>query len=1088
MFVTARNGASVGLTAVDLAGRPVADVPIAVSLFREEWVATRRPENPFFVQWERKETPAGEWTVRSAATEMPLTIPLSAGGKFIVRATARDASGRATRTDLFFYATGPGRTPWRSEENRIDLTPERQTWKPGEHARILIQSPWERATALLTVEREGVLRHRRFEITSTQDTVDVPVTEADVPNVFVSVVLVKGRTATELAADGTDGGRPSFRVGYTQLTIDDASKRLRVEVSADREDYRPRQPARVNVKVAGADGAAVSGEVTLWAMDYGLLSLTGYTTPDVVKAIYAPKPLQVTSEDNRQRLISRQILMAQGVVGGVAGGIPAPSPLPAGAGGGGRGGGGGFAARSSTIDGLMQGPLMESVSEGSVGEAAPDVRQDFRPLVFWLGSTTTGADGTASTTVTLPDSLTTYRIMAVAGDSRSRFGFGEREIRVNKPLNLLAAFPRFLSKGDRAAFGAVVTNASRTAGQATVTIASLDPATLTFAGPVTRTFPLAAGASEPVRFDALAGASGGARVRVTVRLGADTDAFEMPLVVTAPMRLETVAAYGDTVATATERLALPAGIVPDAGGLRVELASTALVGLGESARYLTEYPYECAEQRASRALALLLSADIGGAFQLSGLKPDAYRSEGVAALNSLYGYQCGDGGFSLWPGSCSATSPYLTAYILHVLHVAEGLKVPIDRDSSVNRALNYLQTHLRQPPPEVQWYPVWGASQAYAVKVLAEFGRPPAQDIARLAGVADRLPVFALSYLADAMSAARDRGPRYQDVTRRLANALRIDADRAHVEEVDDAGLVWLWNTNVRATAVVLDGFARRGDDATLVAPLVRWLVAARTNGRWGTTHENATALEALVSYYRAFEGEVPQMTASVRVGSSTAGAATFAGRSTVAQRVDVPMRDLVRQVTSATAPALTIAKTGTGRVHYTARVQYLAPEPPEAVDRGVRVERRYAPFVPDAERPAATTYNAGDLVRVTVTIHLRGEGRYLALTDPLPAGLEPLDGWFQTTASDLARQSTRTTGSGGDWRALWRRGTFDHIEKHDDRVVAFATRLGSGKHEFSYLARATTPGTFTAAGARVEAMYAPEMTGRSAAGRVEIR
>ena len=133
------------------------------------------------------------------------------------------------------------------------------------------------------------------------------------------------------------------------------------------------------------------------------------------------------------------------------------------------------------------------------------------------------------------------------------------------------------------------------------------------------------------------------------------------------------------------------------------------------------------------------------------------------------------------------------------------------------------------------------------------------------------------------------------------------------------------------------------------------------------------------------------------------------------------------------------------------------------------------------------TSFQTDDLIRVTVRVTLRGEGRYLALTDPLPAGLEPLEGWFATTASDLAAQATRTN-TNADWRSIWRRGTFDHVDKYYDRVVAFATRLGSGRQEFLYLARATTAGTFTAAGARVEAMYAPELTGRSAATTVTIK
>ena len=79
-------------------------------------------------------------------------------------------------------------------------------------------------------------------------------------------------------------------------------------------------------------------------------------------------------------------------------------------------------------------------------------------LAFWLGSVTTDARGHASTDVKLPESLTTYRIMAVAGDKASRFGSGESEIRINKPVVLKAAFPRFLTRGDKAFFGSVVTS------------------------------------------------------------------------------------------------------------------------------------------------------------------------------------------------------------------------------------------------------------------------------------------------------------------------------------------------------------------------------------------------------------------------------------------------------------------------------------------------------------------------------------------------------------------------------------------------------------------------------------------------------
>ena len=181
------------------------------------------------------------------------------------------------------------------------------------------------------------------------------------------------------------------------------------------------------------------------------------------------------------------------------------------------------------------------------------------------------------------------------------------------------------------------------------------------------------------------------------------------------------------------------------------------------------------------------------------------------------------------------------------------------------------------------------------------------------------------------------------------------------------------------------------------------------------------------------------------------------------------------------------MSRTGTGRLFYTARLQYASLTPPAAIDRGLRIERRYQRYSPDALGPAATGFADGDLVRVTLTITLPHEGRFLAFTDPVPAGFEPVDGTLKTTAADLGAVAT-TQSSATDRFAWWRRGGFDHVEKHDDKVMAFATRLGAGRHEFTYLVRATTAGTFSAPGAFGEAMYAPEITGRSAAQTVAVK
>jgi hypothetical protein len=1038
-FANVEQGTSVDVVAVDRDGNTVAGVDVRLRLIRIQWNSVRRAEGSGFYTWEteRLELPAGEWTVTTGADPVVLQVPLPEGGSYQLRAEASDGDLRA-RTDTSFYAVGRGYTAWRRfDHNRIEIEAERPRWKPGERARIMIQSPWETATALLTVEREGIRSYERFALTSTQQTVEVPITEAEIPNVYVSVLLIRGRTSDDPGQDGSDPGKPAFRLGYVELEVEDETRRLDVEVAADREEYRPANKANVSVAVTDAAGQPAASEVTLWAVDYGVLSLTGYAPPDVLSAVYRHKSLQVLTEDSRQRIISRRVLTPKG---------------------GPEGGGGG----------------------------AENIRTDLRPLAFWLGSVETDATGRATRDVTLPESLTTYRIMAVAGDAASRFGSGDTEIRVTKPLAMLSAFPRFMLPGDRASIGAVVSNTRADGGEATVTIESLDPEVLRFAGGTTATLQLGGGASQAVRFGAVAGAVGHARIRMRVQRGDDADAFESTVPVIAPARPDVMAAFGDTDGRSVERIAVPDDVVPTAGGLQIDLASTALVGLGEGVRYLATYPYFCAEQKASSALALALAADLGAAFSMDNIAPADYRKKAEELLRDLPRYQCADGGFGYW-GPCRKGQVYLTSYVLHVMHIARGLGIEPDQDV-VGRALDFLELAMRRPEPqEVQWLPSWSAGEAFGVKVLTEYGRNQDSNITRLFRVLDRMPVFGLSYLADAVASGTQPDPRYPDLVRRMTNAMRVEGDRAHVEEIDEDALAFLWNSNVRSTALVLEGLARRGDAPLFVQRTVRWLLAARERGRWRNTQENATALHALVTYYKVFEAEPPDMSATVTLDGRSVGTARFAGRSTEAQAVTLAMPDLLRAVAAGTETDLAISRAGTGRLYYTARLTYVPASPPPPTEQGIRVERRYERFVENGESPAATTFDAGDLIRVSLTVTLATERRFVAVTDAVPAGVEAVDGFFRTTASDLARDASQQE-SDESWDAWWRRGGFDHVEKYDDRVMLFATRLGQGRHEFSYLVRATTSGTFAAPGTWAEEMYAPEVHGRSAPATVVIR
>jgi alpha-2-macroglobulin len=1020
------------------AGEIVPGVAVKLSLVQIQWHSVRRAEGNGFYTWEteRREIPAGEWTVTTGNSPVPFNTEVPSGGLFRLIATATDGSGRSATSCFSFYAAGEGYTAWeRFDHNRIELLPEKNRYKPGETARLLIKSPWESATVLMTVEREGIRSHRSFPLESTQQAIEVPVTEELIPNAFVSVVLVKGRSEAAIDEGGSDPGKPSFRIGYAEIQVEDAAKRLDVDVRPAVKELRPGASTTIEVGVRDAAGNPSDAEVTLWAVDYGVLSLTGYEMPEAASAVWREEALRVITADSRQKIIARRALTPKGS---------------------GEGGGGGAALGSDAM------------------------RSDFRPLAFWLGSLETGADGVASAQVTMPDTLTTWRVMAVAADRQSRFGSGETEIRTNKPVLLRAAFPRFLTVGDEARFGAVANNQLTRGGRATVTIKSLDPEVLDFRGGTGRRVDLAPNGAEAVRFLGIAKAPGVARIEMTVRLAGEIDSFRDTIPVLLPVSPEADAAYGTVPPGGSEVLRIPPDALPDFGALRIDLASTALVGLSEGAAYLIDYPYGCAEQRASALFAMITAAELSDLFDVAALRIDRQVIE--ATIAELEQFQCDSGAFAFWKGACSFASPYVSAWMLHVLHLARELGYE-PRQEMLDRAYSFLQFSLAEEPEIAGgWVLQHSAWQAFAIRELAAGGVDVAPHIQRMRKALDRSPIFALAWLHDALLIRNEgSGALAIELRRRMRNAILEEGGASHVQELQDPILEFLWSSNVRTTAIVLRSLTASGEDERMTRSMVRWLMEARRNGRWGSTQENAWAMEALIAWAQKYESETPDFAATATLADEQLAAGEFRGRSVDVKQTLIPMRELA-PLRGVEAP-LTFAREGTGTLNYGLHLRYARPlESLQALDRGFQIERTYQR---DDSTPAGEGFTAGDLIRVTLRIRVPKERIWVAVSDPLPAGLEPVDAWFRTTASDLAEEAS-DQGS-GSWLDWYQRGGFDHVEKRDDRVDLFATRLGEGEHVFSYLVRAMTGGVFRAAPTRAEEMYRPENFGRTGVATLRI-
>ncbi|MDQ6827405.1 MAG: MG2 domain-containing protein, partial [Gemmatimonadota bacterium] len=420
-FWTVGNQEQVGVIAVTPKGERLAGIKVTGAVVRREWHQAQRERNG-------SEESIGEWvmdtvarcTVTTATDATPCDITPKSGGTYFVTFRARDAKGRTVSTTLYRWAVGKDWVPWNDENKfKMDVIPDRTRYAVGDTATILLASPFTGAEAWITVEREGLIEQRRMVLTSGSTSLKIPITEAFVPNVFVGVLVVRGRTAPPSNIE--DPGRPTIRVGYTELRVTPEVKRLAVNVSPLADEYRPGDSARVRVQVRDVRGAGQRAEVTLWAVDEGVLSLTGYKTPNPIDLLYRERGLGL-------RLASNLVSVAPQIPEGEKG---ARAP----------GGGGGAAG-------------------------ADILRSQFKSTAFWIGSAITDASGSVTVAAKLPDNLTTFRVMAVAVTQGDRYGSGQSPMLVTRPLVARPALPRIVRAGDEFIAGTVVN--SRSGGTPTV--------------------------------------------------------------------------------------------------------------------------------------------------------------------------------------------------------------------------------------------------------------------------------------------------------------------------------------------------------------------------------------------------------------------------------------------------------------------------------------------------------------------------------------------------------------------------------------------------------------------------------------------
>ena len=1032
----------VQLIAVTPDGASVTASNVSVRLVKRQWNSIREVGSDGRLRW-RSEMIEDEKLVQKlsvdAGTARRLSLPVEEGGSYFIEAKGTDLRGNTIATKAYFYATGGGYVAWaRSDDDRIELTPERSDYRPGETATIMVQSPFEEAQALITIEREGIISSRVETLVGSAPKIEIPLSDAHMPNIFVSVMLLSGRTAPPSGI--FDAGAPSFKMGYTTLNVDPGQRHASVEVLPDKQEYRPGETVEVNLRLVNAEGQGTPGEITFSAADAGVLNLINYALPDPFQTFYGPRSLGVNTSQTLAHLV-RQRSFGQKEED--------------------EGGGGGMDDNAS-------------------------IRADFRPLAHWDPAIRTDQQGRATITFTLPESLTTFRLMATAHTSSQDFGAGSADIIVTKPLVMVPALPRFARLDDTFEAGVLVTNRTDESGEVTVSVAENHPA---LQGSSEKTIVLAPGETQEVRFTwSIAGLDLPA-FTFEARLGNESDALQLNVPVQLPTTKITSATFASTDDVSQEALQLPAGILTERGAFTGSLSSTALVGLDGATRYLFEYPYGCLEQRTSRIRPLIVGNELLENFGLTPLD-GARDSLVVDWIETLSDFWTGNG-FSLWQGG-SYVNPFTSAYVVLGMAEAEtaGYIIPTELK---NAALGYLETSVRNQSSKPSFYSAqaWNDTRALMLYALALHDRILEGEVDALAtaflGSAATLGPAGQSYLLrtlnrTAQPALQRMAPAFVD---QFMRQLRVEPTSAYLAVREDNSNYWIFASNTRETALGLTALLDANppvEVVPLLQKMVRYLINSRQSGHWASTQENIAVVEALARYHEVLESEDPDFTAEIRVAGQVLLENTFSGRTLAAPTANLPVSALA---TSGNVP-VEIQKSGTGTAYYSLILETYSTEAVEPLNQGLQIQR-LVQQLDQAGLPQGPVYNtgtdtlhveAGQLLRVTLRLQSAADRNYVVVDDALPAGLETVNAAFSGTQEALQEQ----TGSDQWW------GSFNHTEMRDDRVLLFADYLTRGEHTYTYVARATTSGTYVHPPVQSELMYQPEVNGRNGTGTLIVR
>ena len=1026
----------------------------------------------------------------------------------------------------------------KSRFNPLELVLDKSEYRPGEEARILVNTKQKNSSVLLFLRTTGgsAEEMRLVQVRGKSKEVTVKLLQKDMPNIHVqAVTLVNGEVVSEVR----------------QIVIPPEKRLLSVEVLPGKDRVKPGEKSTVKIRLKDQNGEPFEGTTAVTIYDKSLEAIAGgsnvpslrdffwnWTRPFYRREVRHSQSFH-GSQIGKMRAPRMQTLGRFGNRFSVYADLDARSQFLSENASFGMAKSVGRAAPAAMADSMASDSLVAVnrgvEQEGGLGEAeGPQVvvRSEFADLLKWAGGVTTDEKGEAEIEVEYPDNLTTWKVKIWALGKGTRVGEGSAEVITSKDLIVRLQAPRFFVEKDEVVLSAVVHNYREDAMEVEVTL-ELEGGVLESIGSRGANVVIPGGGEQRVDWRVVARKEGVVMIRMkalahgkkrVVDAVDASDAMELkfPVYVHGMLRTESwsrsLPREKDTLSIEFE---VPEDRRPGQTRLEVRYSPTVAGAMIDALPYLASYPYGSTENTVNRFVPAVITQRVLRDMQIDlaevrnkrlNLNPqeigdardrasqwkawkenpvwdvegvDKMVSKGVQRLMEMRNR---DGGWGWFSAYGSRSYPHTTAVVVHGLTVAKENGAPIP-DELLKGGIEWLK---RYEAGQAEMIRFWkkrkkktkqraDALDALIRRVLGAAGSNQKEMLGFLKRDRVNLPVYAKCLLGlelHRIGALQER----DEVIRNIEQFLKQDQENQTAWlDLGNGGYWWRWyGSEFEAHACYLKLLALAKPGSPQASGLAKYLVNNRKHATyWKSTRDTALCVEALADYLRASGEDETDMEVEVLLDGKSIKTVKISKENLFSYD---GVMTVAGDVLGTGKHKVELRRSGKGALYANVYLTVFSKE--DFIRKAgleVKLQRSYYKLVPvkASENVAGSRGQALQQRRQKFKRMKLEQGDEVASGDLIEVELsiESKNDYSYLVFEDwkaAGLEAVELRSGHGGG------GLSSFVEYRDEKVALFVRSLPRGRHNLSYRLRAETPGVFSALPARAEGLYAPELRGNS--------